>query len=418
MKRAILIALALAGVAICALLSVMSAPDGGEAVAANWCAPTQRLNCGHVLGSAYARVGPISVAPLGLAYFAMLAAWFGIVGLPNWAGRAWQRLPLGLTAIGATASAYFVYIMAFKLPVWCPWCVAVHVVNALILVLLLIWRPTAPPANATAVEKPHPSPIRAWGVIGGAGALGLIIFLAGFAAFQFLAARSNQLRLLKIVTDVDYCVWNWKRQPLMELPIRPDESLEGPADAPYTAVAFIDFECTHCRDLYLFSRQIQTAFPDRVRFAFKHYPMNNACNLHQKNVHQFACDAALAAEAARIAGTAEQCAAYRKLLFANMSRLAEQPFAALAAQAGIDRTAFDRALANRAGADRIADDVEVANRVGVTGSGKIFLQGRELEYWTIAAMSSGKAYDIAKTRQLWEALLDTPAKLPSSQPDK
>jgi len=413
MKQVVLTVLALIGVGICALLTVMSAPDGGDAVAANWCAPTARLNCGHVLGSAYAKVGPISVAPLGFAYFAFLAAWFWIVGLPNWAGRAWRWVPLSVTIAGLTASLYFVFIMAVRLPVWCPWCVAVHVVNGLLFVLLLIWRPKAPRGQVAVAAAPYPSPVRALGVLGGALSLALIVVLAGFAAFQFLAARANQTRLLKILTDVDYCAWDWQRQPRFEFPRRADDHTEGSPDAPFAAVAFIDFECTHCRDLYAFSRQIEQAFPGRVRFAFKHYPLNASCNAHSKNVHQFACEAALAVEAVRAVGTPAQSATFRELLFNNMSRLAARPYSALAAQAGVDRAAFDQALASGAGADRIAEDVDLANRAGVIGSGKIFLQGRLLEHWGVASMVSGRQHDGPKTRQLWQRLLELPATQPS-----
>lgn len=422
MKKWILTALAVAGAAMCVLLANMTAPGTGEAVAANWCAPTEHMDCGYVLSSSYARIGVVSVAQLGIAYFAFLAAWFAIVGIPNHAGRAWRIVPLGITALGALASAWFVYVMAAKLPVWCPWCIAVHVVNGLIFILVLAIRPahdvargvTAESAKAAAAAA-HPSASRALGVIGGAIAFTIMLFLFSYALFQQTAATINKNQVLDILTDVDYCEWDWRRQPQVDLNVRPDDPAIGPADAPMTAVAFIDFECPHCRELHHFALQMQTAFPNQVRFIFKHFPMNAACNPDQRSLHRYACEAAQAAEAARSAGSPEAATQYRGLLFENMSRLATRPYRDIAAKSGIPAEAFEKALAAKAGSERIAEDVALARRIGVTGSGKMFLDGRRLDHWVIPSRIASQRNDRPRTSELWQRLLGLAASMPATQ---
>jgi len=422
MKKWILAALAFAGAAMCALLANMTAPGTGDAVAVNWCAPTEHMDCGYVLSSSYARIGVVSVAQLGIAYFAFLAAWFSIVGIPNFAGRAWRIVPLSITALGALTSAWFIYVMAAKLPVWCPWCVAVHVVNGLLFILVLTFRPAQAMARTTAADAtipvavaPYPSPSRALGVIGGSMAFAVMLFLGIYAIFQKTAATINKNQALDILTDVDYCEWDWRRQPEVDLQVRPDDPAIGPSDAPMTAVAFIDFECPHCRELHHFATQMQTAFPNKVRFIFKHFPMNAACNPNQRITHRYACEAALAAEAARSVGTAEAAAHYRGLLFDNMNQLATRPYRDMAAKAGINAEPFEKALTAKAGADRIAEDVALAHRIGITGSGKMFLQGRRLDHWVIPSRVSGQRNDRAKTSELWRRLLGLPASMPATQ---
>lgn len=422
MKKWILAAPAVAGAAMCVLLANMTASGIGEAVVANWCAPTEHMDCGYVLSSSYARIGVVSVAQLGIAYFAFLAAWFAIVGIPNHAGRAWRIVPLGVTALGALGSAWFVYVMAAKLPVWCPWCVAVHVVNGLLFILVLVigpapWvaRTVAEGAAAPATVAAYPSAARALGVIGGSAVFAIILFLLSYAFFQRTAAAINKNQVLDILTDVDYCEWDWRRQPLVELPVRPDDPAIGPADASMTAVTFVDFECPHCRDLHQFATQMQTAFPNRVRFIFKHFPMNAACNPNQRSLHRYACEAALAAEAARSVGSAEAAAAYRGLLFDNMTQLATRPYRDFAAKAGIPIEPFEKALAEKVGADRIAEDVALGGKIGIIGSGKMFLEGRKLDHWSVPSRVPGQRNDRPRTSELWRRLLGLPASMPATQ---
>lgn len=422
MKKWILTALAIVGAAMCILLANMTAPGTGEAVVANWCAPTEQMDCGYVLQSSYARLGVVSVAQLGVAYFAFLAAWFAIVGIPNYAGRAWRIVPLGVTALGALTSAWFIYVMAAKLPVWCPWCVAVHVVNGLLFILVLVFRPAPAMARAGGADAAnpvhvaaYPSPTRALGVIGGSLVFAIMLFLGIYAVFQKTAATINKNQALDILTDVDYCEWDWRRQPVVDLQVRPDDPAIGPSDAPMTAVAFIDFECPHCRELHHFATQMQTAFPNKVRFIFKHFPMNAACNPNQRITHRYACEAALAAEAARGVGGPEAAANYRGLLFDNMTLLATRPYRDMAAKTGISPEAFEKALTEKAGADRIAQDVELAKRIGITGSGKMFLQGRMLDHWMVPSRVAGQRNDRTKTSELWRRLLGIPASMPATQ---
>jgi len=69
-----------------------------------------------------------------------------------------------------------------------------------------------------------------------------------------------------------------------------DSPVRGPADALVTIIESSDFECPFCKRVGPTLKQLEQAFPGKLRFAFKHNPLP---------FHQNALPAALAAEEAR-----------------------------------------------------------------------------------------------------------------------
>ena len=112
----------------------------------------------------------------------------------------------------------------------------------------------------------------------------------------------------------------------------------------------------------------------------------------------------------------EKAAEFRGLLFDNMPLLATRPYAELAAKAGLPVGLFEKALAAKAGSERIAEDVALGERVGVTGSGKMYFEGRRLDHWKVPSRLSRDGNDRSKTTELWRRLLGMPASMPASQP--
>jgi len=403
------------------VLAVMATPGQGETLAANWCAPTAKVDCGHVLASRYARIGPIGAAQLGFAYFAFLAAWFGAVGVPNRPGRAWHLLPLGVIGVGLLFSAWFVYLMAVRLPVWCPWCVATHVVNALLFIATLAAWPRAARAvqsvGAGTAQPPsanYPSLNRAVAVLAGSVGVMLIAGLGLFAMDRQTRFYVAKAELMQYVNNADYIEWRWRSSPVVEIPIREDDVTLGRPDAKLTLVVFSDFECPACASLHRMVGQLVIGFPKTVRVVFKHFPLNPKCNPQSRMVHQYACEAAEAAEAARAADPG-RATAYRDALYASREELVQRPYADLAKRVGIDVGVFEKRLAEGAGRARIAEDVELGRRIGVTGSGQIFLDGRKMPIWQIV-QPDGETRDGKATLALWERLLGEKVTLPTTRP--
>jgi uncharacterized membrane protein len=96
--------------------------------------------CQTVLGSKYAQVGPVPTALFGVIYYLLLA----VIGVAYLQGkqRGWLHLSLRLTAVGAAASLYLVYLQLFVIKAICPYCMTSAAVCFLLLGidLILWWR--------------------------------------------------------------------------------------------------------------------------------------------------------------------------------------------------------------------------------------------------------------------------------------
>ncbi len=417
--------IALVGLGINVVLVQMSVASSSPLgrLGASLCAPGEQVNCGYVLASRWSRIGGIPVAQLGVAYCAALTLWFLVVGIPNHPGRRWHLLPLVLTTAGLCGSLWFVYVMAAKLPVWCSWCLGAHAVNALLFLLtILAWRgvrlsgagvecaaegalPSAMP-----VETPRPSNMLAGVVLGGSSALIIMIFLYGLAYASAVSLNTLQRQYVEVTNNVDYVAWRYSVEPVLEIPLRADDAAVGRDDVPFTLVVFSDYECHKCWELHAEARRLVSQFPQTLRIVFRHFPVSARCNPHVgAGLHYFACDAAVAAEAARGIASDKQRLALAEALFRNRQRFDESPYRELAEVAGIDVGAFSTALSADAARQRVADDVALAHSLGVEGTPTMFLNGRRLYSWRILPDDLIGRLDAAETLALWERLLGVTA---------
>lgn len=416
--RIALVTLAALGCVISGILLNLAAPSraSGSLFGANFCTPTDHVNCDYVLSSRWARIGPLPTAGLGVAYFTALAVWFLVIGVPNQAGRLWHLLPSILTAVGLCGSFWFVFVMATRLPVWCTWCVAAHMVNALLFALTIATWPRAV-AAAPPDQPPYPTSMRAVSVLAGSAAFALMLLIVGFAYRSQMVARAFQLEYLAATNNIEYIAWRHTQSPLRVIPLRDDDAGFGNPDARFTLVVFSDFECVNCWDFHRNAVAMVSQFPGTLRLVTRHYPVSARCNPHVgAGLHYFACDAAFAAEAARATGSAEQWHDYQELLYKNRERFDESPYNELARQVGLDLDAFAAAMTSEEVRRRVEEDIDLAHRLGVERTPAIFLNGRALANWRISTTDPKAKLDIEKTLELWEHLLGETAVLHRQPP--
>ena len=140
----------------------------------------------------------------------------------------------------------------------------------------------------------------------------------------------------------------------------------GPPDAPVTIVEFSDFQCPHCRGVVATLKQIAARYPDRVRVAFRDFPIPG---LHP--------DAPLAHEAARCAGEQGQFWPYHDLLFerTNVTPAALKQYAS---DLKLDTQTFGQCLDTRRYRAAVEADMHEGTRLGVSGTPTFFINGRPL----------------------------------------
>lgn len=143
--------------------------------------------------------------------------------------------------------------------------------------------------------------------------------------------------------------------------------VKGKADAPVTIVAFSDFQCPFCKSAAGTIAQVEKAYPDKVKIAFKNLPLP---------FHEHAKPAAIAALAANKQGKFWEM---HDLLFANQQDLSDEKFVELAKQLGLDQAKFKADLADPAIAKQIEEDSALANKLGVRGTPGFFVNGVEVK---------------------------------------
>jgi protein-disulfide isomerase len=160
--------------------------------------------------------------------------------------------------------------------------------------------------------------------------------------------------------------------PLPDLLIRADDHVGGLDTAPLTLVAYCDFECPYCGQLYPVIKRLRAALPERLRYVFRHFPLADK--------HPFAEQAAEATEAA---DAQRQFWPMHDLLFEHQDALEVEDLLGYAEFLGIQVDQFAQELSARTYAKRVQEDVLSGRRNGVRGTPTCYLNGRQTDQETL-----------------------------------
>lgn len=149
-------------------------------------------------------------------------------------------------------------------------------------------------------HTPHKHPRWIWYILGGLivctciGFIGLI----GYYWWQIQFGGEATVASLQTRYESAFSALSSERGPTtIDNPdqlIQPHNPTIGPADAPVTIIAFIDFECPYCQRAYPMFESIREQFGPIIRIVFKHFPLTS--------IHPNAEAAAIAAQCAHAQG--------------------------------------------------------------------------------------------------------------------
>ncbi len=142
----------------------------------------------------------------------------------------------------------------------------------------------------------------------------------------------------------------------------------GPAQAPVTVVAFLDYGCPYCRRAAGPFRETMLKYQGRVRFVIRDFPV--------EELHPNAFQAALAARCTFAQGKGW---AFHDLLLAQQGDLVPADFAKYANQAGADMVQYQTCIDTRQFAADIEQDLSDGLRAGVEGTPTYFFNGIRIQ---------------------------------------
>lgn len=152
-----------------------------------------------------------------------------------------------------------------------------------------------------------------------------------------------------------------------------DSWATGSATPKVTIVEFSDFQCPYCKDAEPVVESVMAKYPNEVRLIYRHYPLIQA--------HQFAMDAAVAAEAAGKQGAFWQ---YHNLLFKNQPN-SENPdsfkrdkFTEYAKQLGLNVDQFVKDFDSDTARQRVLTDRDEGDKIGINATPTFFVNGEKV----------------------------------------
>lgn len=154
----------------------------------------------------------------------------------------------------------------------------------------------------------------------------------------------------------------------LTLEVSERDHIQGPVTATITLVEYGDYECPLCGEAYPMVKRLQKQLGERLRFAFRNFPLTTA-HPHAQN----------AAEAAEAAAGQDRFWEMHDLLFENQKHLGESHLIRYARRLGLDETRLQRELSEHTHASRVREDFMSGIRSGVNGTPTFFING--VHYW-------------------------------------
>jgi protein-disulfide isomerase len=146
------------------------------------------------------------------------------------------------------------------------------------------------------------------------------------------------------------------------------DHIAGPSNAPVTLVEYGDYECPYCGMAYPIVRRIQQRMGDRLRFAFRNFPLIES---HPHAEH--------AAEAAEDAAAQGNFWGMHDTLYEHQRTLDDAHLVRFAADLGLDARDMARALEEGTFEPRVRRDFRSGVRSGVNGTPTFFINGKRFD---------------------------------------
>ena len=141
----------------------------------------------------------------------------------------------------------------------------------------------------------------------------------------------------------------------------------GKKDAPVTIVEFVDFECPFCAQFHPLMVEAARAYPEKVNYIIKNFPLN------------FHTNAKSAAKAAFAAGKQGKYSEMVDALLSNNKILSEEKYKEIAKSLGLNVRKFlnDYKKKDAEWEDYIQKDKALGDKIGVRGTPTFYINGRK-----------------------------------------
>ncbi len=367
----------------------------------SFCNISAEMNCKAVNESSWSMLFGVPIAAYGIWFY---LSFIGFLLLLSDESKFYEDEIFEITSLfsflGALSSIALFYISKFKVGVLCPLCLAVYLVNILLVGLVFMSR----------TRKGYFAGVKDgfWGIISlalemlsvngksRASVLRLLfsfIILAGITSLTLRHTLSVRY-IEKFSAEPE---WSQEKVTKVDVELTPglnQDFAKGPENAELNLIEFADYECPACQAVSMILSELYKKYEGRVRFIFKDYPLDSACNPNiKKTFHENAC---YAASLARCAGTEGKFWEMNEYLFSLGVKSESLSAAQLKAKMtegvsslGLDSAKIDKCLINPAVKEKILADIKSGDAIGLEGTPTIFINGkrvRDISYDNLAGI--------------------------------
>jgi len=150
----------------------------------------------------------------------------------------------------------------------------------------------------------------------------------------------------------------------LAVPPEPTDHVLGSEHAPVTLIEYGDFECPSCKVAVQTPKLLLERFPSRIRFIFRHFPVQDA--------HPHALLAAEVSETAAAQGKFWQM---HDLLFQNQAHLKERDLYRYAGELGLDMARYTAEMDDHIYLQRVREHADGGRRSHIRATPTFFLDG-------------------------------------------
>jgi len=150
----------------------------------------------------------------------------------------------------------------------------------------------------------------------------------------------------------------------LAVPPEPTDHLQGSPHARVTLVEYGDFACPSCKVAVTTPKLLLERFPNRIRFIFRHFPLQEA--------HPHAL---LAAEAAEAAGAQGKFWPMHDVLFENQAHLKDKDLYRYASGLGLDMARYTAEMDDHIYLQKVREHIDGAHRSHVRATPTFYVDG-------------------------------------------
>jgi len=146
--------------------------------------------------------------------------------------------------------------------------------------------------------------------------------------------------------------------------VNSNDHVMGDHKAAVELLEYGDYQCPYCGQAYPIIKAVQKKLKGELRFVFRNFPLSE--------VHPYAFNAAVAAEAAALQGKFWEM---HDVIYEHQNRLTSEALFGYAQKIGLDVERFKEDIQKESLSKRVEGDFESGVRSGVNGTPGLFING-------------------------------------------